>query len=232
MKIRAVLFDMGKTLKYDYGSPDEVFQRILASLGISRPLQAIKNAFLNAEKEARNLDMRSSFGKIRREEYWHKWDSLVLRNLGMANIEELAEIVQSKWFDFVGSKPYPEVMGVLSRLKKRGLKVGLISAGYEDEIEHILGKANLEKKYFDIIVGVDTIKKTKPSPDVFRHALCKLNVKPDEALFVGDHIDMDYNGARAAGIRALLIEREDRTANDIHDPDRIRSLEEIFKFID
>lgn len=106
------------------------------------------------------------------------------------------------------------------------------SAGYEDEIEHILGKADLEKKYFDIIVGVDTIKKTKPSPDVFRHALCKLNVKPDEALFVGDHIDMDYNGARAAGIRALLIEREDRTANDIHDPDRIRSLEEIFKFID
>lgn len=233
MKIKAVLFDMGKTLiEYDYGSPGEVFQRILASLGISRPLQEIKNAYLNAEKEARDLDMRSSFGKIRREEYWHKWDSLILKNLGMTNVEELAEIVQSKWFDFMGSKPYPEVMEVLSKLKKRGMKVGLISAGYAAEIDHILGKANLEKKNFDIIVGVDTIKKTKPSPDVFRHALCKLNVKPEEALFVGDHIDMDYNGARAAGIRALLIEREDRTANENRDLDIIRSLEEIFKFID
>lgn len=175
MKIKAVLFDMGETLiQYDYDSPGEVFQRILASLGISRSLPEIENAFLNAQKEARDLDLHSSFGKTECEEYWRKWDSLVLRHQGMANDEELAGIVQSKWFDFVGCRPYPEVMEVLSRLKGIGLKVGLISAGYEAEIDHILKNANVAKENFCIIVGVDTIKKTKPDPEVFKHALCQL----------------------------------------------------------
>lgn len=232
MKIKAVLFDMGKTLiQYNYGSPHEVFQRILTAMKIPKPLQAIKSAFLNAQKEAEKLGILSSFGKVGCEEYWHNWDSLVLKNLGVANNEELANIVQSKWFDFVGCTPYPEVKEVLLELKRRGLKLGLISNGYEEEIDFVLEKANLDKTTFDIIVGVDTTKKVKPSPDVFRYALGRLNVKPDVTLFVGDHIEMDYDGARAVGINALLIERED-TPTDRASNERIRNLQEIFRFMD
>jgi len=111
------------------------------------------------------------------------------------------------------------------------LKVGLISAGYEAEIDHILEKANVAKENFCIIVGVDTIKKTKPDPEVFRHALCQLKVEPDEALFVGNHIDMDYYGARAAGMPSILIEREEIVTSDTGDIEKIRSLREIFKFM-
>jgi putative hydrolase of the HAD superfamily len=232
MKIKAALFDMGKTLiQYDYDSPEEVFLRVSASQGVSRTLQEMKDAFLNAQKEAMDLDLQSSFGKIQCEEYWHKWDSLVLKHLGMADNEELAETVQSKWFDFVGCKPYPEVTEVFSKLKDRGLRLGLISAGYEAEINLILRKADLSQENFCIIVGADTVKETKPSPDVFRYALCKLNVKPDEALFVGDHIDMDYYGAKAVGMRSLLINREGTVTNDKCDVERIRSLREVFRFI-
>lgn len=59
-----------------------------------------------------------------------------------------------------------------------------------------------------------------------------MNVEPSETLFVGDHIDNDYKGARAVGIRALLIEREHRSTHDTSDLERVRSLEEIFKFIE
>jgi FMN phosphatase YigB (HAD superfamily) len=51
LTIKAVLFDMGNTLvKYDVGSPEEVFQRVLVSLGIYKSLDDIKKAFLSAEK--------------------------------------------------------------------------------------------------------------------------------------------------------------------------------------
>ena len=127
---------------------------------------------------------------------------------------------------------YPDTVVTLNRLKQMGLKLGLISTGYEEDINAILEKAGLEERLFDIVVGVNTIKKEKPHPEVFRYALGKLNVEPSETLFVGDQIAIDCKGARAVGIHALLIEREHRSTEDASDLERIRSLQEIFKFID
>jgi len=221
---------MGNTLvKYDYGLPEEVFQRVLFSLGISRSLDDMKKAFLNAEKEAEDINLLASMGKIKRDEFWHQWDSLVLKHLGIAEHEELAKsFTHSKWMDFVDSTLYPEVKEVLLELKRRGLKVGLISNGYEEEIDLVLEKADLEKAAFDIIVGVDTIKKVKPNPDVFRYATSKLDVKTEETIFVGDNAEADYKGAEKAGIHALLIVRTERQQSDLR---TIKNLKEILSQI-
>ncbi len=211
MVIKAVLFDMGNTLvKYDVEIFEEVYHRILTSMGISRSIEDIKRAFLKTEKEAKDLGLLSSLGKIRCEEFWHQWDSIVLKHLSIAKNEELAKIVQSKWFDFMDSTLYPEVREVLSELRRRRLKVGLISTAYEEEIHIILKKTGLEKTAFDIIVGVDTIKKAKPNPEVFKHATRKLNVEPEETMFVGDNIEADYKGAENAGMHPLLINRTEK----------------------
>lgn len=225
MVIKAVLFDMGNTLvKYDVEIFEEVYHRILTSMGISRSIEDIKRAFLKTEKEAKDLGLLSSLGKIRCEEFWYQWDSIVLKHLSIAKNEELAKIVQSKWFDFMDSTLYPEVREVLSELRRRRLKVGLISTAYEEEIHIILRKTGLEKTAFDIIVGVDTIKKAKPNPDVFKHAIRKLNVEPEETMFVGDNIEADYKGAENAGMHPLLINRTEEEQKDLR---TIKSLTEI-----
>jgi len=135
----------------------------------------------------------------------------VLKHLGIAEHEELAKsFTHSKWMDFVDSTLYPEVKEVLLELKRRGLKVGLISNGYEEEIDLVLEKVDLEKATLDIIVGVDTMKKVKPNPDIFEYAINKLDVKPEETIFVGDNVEADYEGAENAGIHALLINRTEK----------------------
>jgi putative hydrolase of the HAD superfamily len=230
LKIKAVLFDMGNTLiEYDFESPEEVFHRILLSLSIPKSLDDIKEAFLSAKNEARDVGLLSSFGKMECEEYWNRWDSLVLKHLRMAEHAELGEIVQSKWFDFVNCTFYPEVKEVLSELRRRGLKVGLISNGYEEEIAFVVEKAGLQKATFDIIVGVDTTKKTKPDPDIFKYAIDKLEVKPEETIFVGDNVEADYKGAENAGIHALLIDRTEKQQTDLR---TIRNLKELLSQID
>jgi len=230
LTIKAVLFDMGGTLiKYDVVHAGEIFQRILVSLGISRSLDEIKTAFVNAGKEAKDLNLLSSFGKMECEEYWNQWDSLVLKHLGIAEYAELAKTVQSKWFDFVNFTLHPEVRDVLITLQQRGLKLGLISTAYEEEIHFILEKVNFEKATFDIIVGVDTIKKVKPNPDIFKHAISKLNVKPEEAMFIGDNVEADYKGAESVGIHALLIDRTEKTQSGLR---TISNLREILSRID
>jgi len=129
----------------------------------------------------------------------------------------------------VDSTLYPEVKEVLSELKQRGLKLGLISNGYEEEINLILEKAYLEKATFDIIVGVDTIRQTKPNPDIFKYAISKLNVKPEEAMFVGDNVEADYEGAENAGVHALLIDRTEKQQSDLK---TIKNLKELRSQID
>ncbi len=231
LTIKAVLFDLGGTLiSFDVVHPGEIFQRFLISLGISKSLDETKIAFLNAEREAEDLNLFSSFGKMDREEYWNQWDALVLKHLGIAEHVELGRKIQSKWFDFVNFKLYPEVNDVLMELQGRGLKLGLISTGYEEGIYLILEKINLEKATFDIIVGVDTIEKVKPDPDIFRYAVSKLDVRPEEAIFVGDSVEVDYKGAENAGLYALLIDRTEKQKQG--DLRAIKDLKEILSQID
>ncbi len=231
MTIKAVLFDLGDTLiKYDVVHPGEIFQRFLISMGISRSLDETKTAFINAEKEANDVNLLSSFGKMDREKYWNQWNALVLKHLGIAENVKSGRIIQTKWFDFVNFALYPEAKDVLMKLHQRGLKLGLISTDYEEGIHLILEKANLEKTTFNIIVGVDTVKKVKPDPDIFGYAISRLNVKPEEAMFVGDSVEADYKGAENAGLHALLIDRTEKQKQS--DLRTIKNLKEIFSQID
>jgi putative hydrolase of the HAD superfamily len=233
LKIRAVLFDMGGTLiTFDGVHPGEVFQRILISLGISSSLDEIKRAFLNAEKEAKELDLLSLIGKMKREEYWLKWDSLVLKHLSIPEGKELAKVVQSKWSDHVNCTSYPEAKMVLSKLKQKKLALGLISNAYEEEINRVLEEANLEKRTFDIIVGVDTVQNMKPHPDIFNYALEKLKVRPEETWFIGDNIEADYEGAEKVGTRAFLIKRKEAEGMKEIGLRTITNLKDIFRHIE
>jgi 2-haloalkanoic acid dehalogenase type II len=229
LKTRAVLFDLGDTLVKTW-IPEVTYQKVLASLGINKSVEEIKEALSKTEHEFKESNYRSMYGKASYIEYWKKWDSLVLKNLNIFD-ECFAEETLKRWWDYADCVTYPDTRETLARLKQMGLKLGLVSTAYEEDITAIFEKANLKKGFFDIIIGANTIKREKPHPDVFKYALKKLKVKPEETLFVGDHIDNDYKGARAVGIDALLIQRENRSLDNTSDFKRISSLEEIYKFM-
>ena len=228
MTIKAVLFDLGDTLlDFDFEHPAEIFQIIIASLGISRSLDEIKTVWLKAEKET---NLPSLFGKLPPEEWGEKWNSLVLKHLGIEESAELHKTLHSKWNDSMSFTPYPETKDVLKELQQRGLKLGLISNGYEEDIHFFLERTGLEKTTFDIIVGIDTAQCMKPHPDIFKYALRKLNVRPEEAMFVGDDVKADYQGAKNAGLHALLIDRTEKQKQG--DLRTIKNLKEILSHID
>jgi putative hydrolase of the HAD superfamily len=231
LTIKAVLFDLGGTLlDSDIEHPGEILQRILASLGISKSLDEIKTAWLTAEREAKDTNLLSLFGKLQPEEFWYKWDSLVLKHLGIAENAGLVKSVHSKWKDFESFALYPEAKDVLMELQRRGLKLGLISHAYEEDIHFYLERTGLEKTTFDVVVGVDTVQCMKPHPDIFKYALRKLKVRPEEAMFVGDDVELDYKGAKNVNMYALLIDRTEKQKQS--DLRTIKNLKEILSQID
>ena len=64
----------------------------------------------------------------------------------------------------------------------------------------------------------------KPAPRVFQRAVAVAGVEPGEALHVGDKVDNDIEGAAAAGVRGVLLQREGEPPPGL---EAIRSLEQL-----
>jgi len=219
VKTKAVLFDLGNTLVYQ--QPYEPFQRILQTNGVSRSIEEIREAF---EKCCREFDVEKH-ESLSSHEFYARWNKVILKHLRITrSVRRLAEEIDRQWFNFSKIYVYPEVKDVLRRLKKMKLKLGVVTGGYELDIEKILSKAGLEG-FFDVCVGADTVGKRKPSPEAFKHVLRRLGVKPKEAIFVGDSLERDYFGAQKVGMKAVLIQRECKPIGGVT---AITSLREIF----
>lgn len=231
LKTEAVLFDLGNTLVRMWVS-EFVYHEVLGSLGISRSIEKIKQALARTEEEFKDRGYRLLFGKVSYGKYWNRWDSIVLKHLQIIADQKLVTEIQTRWFNYADCEAYPDVKPILAELKTRGFKTGMISTAYEEDITAISKKAGLPKDLFNVIIGANTIKKEKPHPDVFKYALRKLNVKPEETLFVGDSIDADYRGAETVGIRAVLIQRTGNAASNTYGLKTISELKEIFNYID
>ena len=101
---------------------------------------------------------------------------------------------------------YEDTLPVLAALREHGLKIGLVSNTGRD-LDAFVAHHALE---VDAAVGSGTHGKTKPHPAIFRAALEQLGVTAEEAAMVGDSPEDDVEGARALGMRAFLVDREDR----------------------
>lgn len=99
----------------------------------------------------------------------------------------------------------PDAPRVLEGLKRRGLLVGVISNTEDGRARESLEAAGLAR-HFDVIVDSHLVGFSKPDPAIFRYALGLLEVKPGEAVFVGDSYAHDALAARAAGMRAALVD--------------------------
>lgn len=184
----------------------ETFHRILESQGISVSAQQVEEVFVRV-KAGEGLIFDQLLGKIPPNELYCLWDSMILRALGIEDDGTLAHIIDSEWNTISAPFVYPDVVPFLSFLKKRGIRTGIISNAYQEEIQRILEMVGLDPLEFDIIVGGDTVKRVKPDPLVFQYAVEALEIAPVEALYVGNLMEKDYSAAEKAGLIPFLVLR-------------------------
>ncbi|MFN3481312.1 MAG: HAD-IA family hydrolase, partial [Thermodesulfovibrionales bacterium] len=120
----------------------------------------------------------------------------------------------------------------LERLKE--YKKAVISNKREALSRRILEGLGLSN-FFDTIIGSDSTPEKKPSPLPILKVLAELDVKPQEAIIVGDS-NLDIEAGRAAGLRTVSVTYGYRPYDMIKDADfvidRIGDLEEIIKMLD
>jgi putative hydrolase of the HAD superfamily len=218
--IKAVLFDLGGTLMKSTPVPI-VCRRILTRHGILLPLAFEETALDGIAKE-----MNRDYG-LPYKEFWRIYNIKMLEKIGISeNLKELADIITDEWWKNANPELYPEVKDILITLRKRGVKLGIITNGFRKDIDEILSIVGLAEQ-FDVTVGIDDVGKPKPNKKIFLHALKKLAVKPHETLFVGDSLDADYKGAESAGLKPLLIDRNDKIHGNFK---KIHNLKEVVQY--
>jgi putative hydrolase of the HAD superfamily len=153
------------------------------------------------------------------EEIWIAFTEEIVVGMGgeAGSCRQCAVDMVREWERHENFHLYEDALPALAAMRRNGLRVGLISNGQRDLVEFAQHHA-LE---VDVAVGSTDHGRIKPHPSIFETALAALGAEPPEAVMVGDSYADDIEGARALGIRAILVDREGLYPDE---PDRIDSL--------
>lgn len=98
--------------------------------------------------------------------------------------------------------PFPHLHGMLEELRSSGFVLGMITNGYgQFQMDNI--KALGIESYFETILVSEWEGIKKPDPEIFRRALNKLNVAPNQSIFVGDHVENDIRASENIGMKGI-----------------------------
>lgn len=259
MTIRAVLFDLDDTLLWDDRSVKEAFQATCAEAAakydidpkkleeeVRREARALYESFetfpftqrigINpfeglwarfSEGEQPEFRMLERLAPGYRTASWTRG----LKALGIDD-EVLGYALGEMFPQQRRARPlvYEETFEVLEQLKG-GFKLLLLTNGSPDLQQEKLSGVPQLSEYFDHIVISGTFGEGKPSPSIFHHALELLNVRPEEAIMVGDKLTTDITGANGVGIRSVWINRHAVARNSdivpVYEIDNLRKLQGI-----
>ncbi|HTF57535.1 MAG TPA: HAD-IA family hydrolase [Planctomycetota bacterium] len=212
-RLRAVFFDAGHTLLHPFPSVGELYALEAEALGVRVDPGMLGSIFSTvfAENEAA-LAADSMGARASDEQDAAMWRAIVMRvhertpELRGLDAEAWCHRLYVRFGRSDQWRLYPEVEGVLKDLRSRGLKLGVIS-NWSTRLRDIARATGLEP-LVDFIVASSEAGMRKPDPRIFRIALDRAGVAPDEAVHVGDQVEDDVRGAARMGIRPVLIWRK------------------------
>jgi putative hydrolase of the HAD superfamily len=118
--------------------------------------------------------------------------------------------------------PFPDAPDALRELRERGHALVVVS-NWDCSLPDWLGPIGLLELLDGVVTSAD-VGTAKPDPAVFRRGLELAGVEASGAVHVGDSLDNDVEGARALGIRAVLVRRDSPPPAGI---ESVRSLAEL-----
>jgi putative hydrolase of the HAD superfamily len=129
----------------------------------------------------------------------------VCRKLGITTQKDLVEKAATIRHTLTKDTmiPLPGAIDMLSSLNKQGIKVGLVS-DCSSEVPRIWPDTPFSD-IFDITVFSCTEGVKKPDPRIYKLAVDRLGVNPDDCLYIGDGSSNELTGAKAAGMHPVLI---------------------------
>jgi putative hydrolase of the HAD superfamily len=235
MSYRLLCLDAGFTLLSPRRTLAEALSGVLADDGHAITEEEMRVAWEEADRwfwdeyHRPGNDTWSDDGRI--EDYWRRYHGVMLERLGLEAGREMLDRILASQFAADAWEPYPDVEPMLSEVRERGARIGIVS-DWGSNLRGIVAELGLDR-YFDFVLPSGAVGVAKPNPAFFRMALDAVEVEPADALMVGDSYRADVRGAWSAGMDAVWLDRREGAnitpdgepiPSDVH---RIQGLDEL-----
>jgi putative hydrolase of the HAD superfamily len=212
--IKAVIFDLDDTL-ISWSEPSvewdefhlgrvELIHSYLAGEGHSLPETKefhhfIRDRLRQTWDNARGEWVIPSFDKVLRQIFTDL-------NLDVDRVDMQTVLERYNWGPFPGVVLFEDAIPVLEELRRRGYKIGLVTNSifpmWMRDVE--LVEYGL-MPFLDARITSGDVGYLKPHPEIYEHILKMLELRPEQAVFVGDRPQNDIAGANIAGLTSVLI---------------------------
>ena len=234
--VRALSFDLDETL-LDGSSLQESIVRACETIAASQPeLEAARLVEANGaiwQTYWPEVEDKWTLGLLDSEslslEAWRR----TLRACG-CNDESIAGLAARTHRNLgrEAHRLFDDVRELFTSLKTARVPLALITNGAADTQRDKLRVLEMED-WFDVVVISGEVGLAKPDASIFRLALNKLSVEPENVWHVGDSLAADVAGAKAAGLTAVWLNRKElgRSQGDPEPDVEIRSLSDLIAFL-
>jgi len=207
-----VVFDVGGTLlQLDYAALATRYVRAAAAHHIALDWHQAYAVLEQLESEMPQWQQKRAVSLERDHgvAFWNDFYAEGFRRLGVTRdmspvVNEIRERFQRAEFE----KLFEDVVPTLEAFAARGTRLGILSnfsANLEDVLRHVGIHQYFEFFVVSAIAGVE-----KPDRKIFDLAVQAANRPREEIVYVGDSVFHDIEGARNAGLAAILVDRQDR----------------------
>lgn len=214
MGVRAICFDAAGTLFTVREPVGVTYARIASAHGIDLDPTCAERGFRHAFSCAPPLafpGVPPQRVHARERAWWHAVVAETFRAGGAADTPSaLFDTVFDELFrHYAGGdawRCYDDTRAILGTLRAQGYRLAVIS-NFDCRLSRIADGLGLTP-LVDAIISSVQAGAAKPARAIFHQALTVLEVEATEALHVGNDLGRDVEGARAAGLAAVLIDRE------------------------
>jgi putative hydrolase of the HAD superfamily len=202
--LKAVLFDVDFTL---CRPGPELSPERYARIGARHGLELDVSRY-DAARDAAVSNLKRHPELLHDDSIWHAFTEEIFVGMGGRRdlAAECASEIEEGWGIPENFELYEDVFPVLEELRAHDLRLALVSNGIRD----LTVFAAHHRLDVDAIVDSRTHGRVKPHPTIFQTALDRLGVPAAAAVMVGDSLEEDVEGARGLGMRAILVDREER----------------------
>lgn len=200
---KGLLLDYGGTLVEEVGFDPRAGNEALLARAECWPedvtLERVSDRANKVEAE-----IKSRRDQFQLETPWSTLTRLIHDYLGVRFVDSMSDLELIFWKASMTTRPIPGAREALEEFHRHGVRIAVVSncSFGQEALRYELGRHGLGERLEFIMVSAEYAVR-KPNPLLFDTAAAKLGVEPRDIWFVGDRLDADVAGAKAAGMTAV-----------------------------
>ncbi|MEG5139443.1 MULTISPECIES: HAD-IA family hydrolase [unclassified Microcoleus] len=210
---KLIFLDAAGTLFDVRGSVGEVYAQLAKKIGVTVKSEDLNAAFYQSFVSASPMTFPGiEAAKIPQLEFdW--WLAVSAKAFQIAGVfhqfSDYPKFFAELYAHFATAEPwfvYPDVLPALNKWQQQGIELAVVS-NFDSRLYPVLKALDLAKYFTSVTISTE-VGAAKPQPEIFTAALQKHNCTAENVWHIGDSFKADYCGAKAAGLQAIWLNRQ------------------------